>query len=91
MSEGMNADQITRVFESLGRIEQKIDGNASTLSQHILDDKAVAKALFERVEVLQLGQAKQKGFLTALTSVGSVLGAGVGYLVEKIMLGGGHH
>lgn len=89
MNEGMSSDQIERVFGSLARIEQKIDSAAGTLAQHALDDKAIQKALFDRVEVLQLGQAKQKGFLSALAAVGSVLGAGVGYIIERITLG--HH
>ncbi len=89
MNEGMNADQIALVFGALGRIEQKIDSAAGSLVQHVADDKVVAKALFERIEVLQLSHAKQKGALTVLGTVGSMLGAGVGYLIERWTLG--HH
>lgn len=43
----------------------------------------------ERIGALEASNAKQKGFLTALTSVGSVMGAGVGYLIERVTFG--HH
>ena len=84
---GMSPDQIAQVFGALGRIESKIDGNSDTLKDHIKHDEEVTRALFGRIETLQLGQAKQKGFLTALTSVGSVLGAGIGYFVERMIRG----
>lgn len=84
---GMSADQIERVFSSLARIEANTSSTAATLKDHITHDEEVTKALFGRIEVLQLGAAKQKGFLTALTSVGSILGAGIGYLVERALRG----
>jgi hypothetical protein len=87
--EGMNSDQIAQVFGSLARIEQKIDSAATSLTQHVADDKEVAKALFGRIEILQLSHAKQKGALTVLGTVGSMLGAGVGYLIERWTVG--HH
>jgi hypothetical protein len=85
----MNPDQIERVFGALSRIETKIDTAASSLQQHVADDKEVAKALFGRIETLQLSHARQKGALTVLGTVGSMLGAGVGYLIERWTVG--HH
>jgi hypothetical protein len=83
----MSDDALLEIQRSLGRIEQKIDGHSQTLAQHTADDKVVQRALFERIETLQLGVAKQKGFMTALASVGSVLGAGAGYLIERVTFG----
>lgn len=89
MSDGMNPEQIERVFGALARIEQKIDGHVGTVTAHIDHDEKVQKALFERIETLQLASAKQKGALTVLGALGSMLGAGVGYLIERLTLG--HH
>jgi hypothetical protein len=89
MSDGMNPEQIERVFGALARIEQKIDSHVDTVAAHVAHDETVQKALFERVETLQFAQAKQKGALTVLGAVGSALGAGAGYLIERWT--SGHH
>ena len=83
----MSDDVLLEISRSLGRIEQKIDNNAAALTQHAADDKVVSKALFDRIETLQLSAAKQKGALTVLGTVGSMLGAGIGYLIERIVRG----
>lgn len=85
----MSDDVLLEIQRSLGRIEQKIDGNAAVLTAHAAHDEIVQQALFSRIETLQLGAAKQKGFVAALMSIGSVLGACAGYLVERMTLG--HH
>lgn len=85
----MSDEVLLEMSRTLGRIEGKLDSNAAALVQHVEDDKVVAKALFERIEVLQAGSNRQKGALTVLGAVGSMLGAGVGYLIERVTLG--HH
>jgi hypothetical protein len=85
----MGDDILMEIQRSLGRIEQKIDGNAGTLTAHIAHDETVSKALFERIEALQLSAARQKGFVAALMSIGTVLGSGAGYLLERLTFG--HH
>ena len=85
----MTDDQIGKVFESLGRIEQKIDSHIDTVVNHVAHDEMVQKALFERVETLQLAHAKQKGAIKMIGMVGSAVGAGIGYVAEKIFFG--HH
>jgi hypothetical protein len=80
---------LLEMSRTLGRIEAKIDGTTATLTQHVEHDEKVTKALFERIEGLQLGAARQKGALKVLGVVGSALGAGVGYLIERVTLG--HH
>lgn len=85
----MSDEVLLEMSRTLGRIEQKIDSGTAALAQHVADDKEIARALFGRIEVLQAGANKQKGFMTALGVVGSALGAGVGYLIERVTIG--HH
>lgn len=85
---GMNPEQIERVFGALARIEQKIDGHIGTVQAHMEHDEVVQKALFERVEKLQLASARQKGYMTAMGALGGVLATAVGYVVDKML---GHH
>lgn len=85
----MSDEVLLEMARTLGRIEQKIDGNATTLSKHMDDDKEIARALFGRIETLQASSNRQKGFMSALATVGTALGAGVGYLVERWT--NGHH
>lgn len=74
----MSDDILFEIQRSLGRIEQKIDGHATSLTQHVADDKVVARALFERIETLQLTQASQKGASRVWSAVGAVGGALLG-------------
>ncbi len=62
----------------LGRLEGKVDGHAEKLSAHIEDDKAMTAA----VQKLQISQARQRGFVAALSTVGAVVGAGLGAAVD---------
>lgn len=87
MNDGMSPEQIERVFGALSRIETKIDLHVGTVKDHIDHDEKVQKALFERIEGLQASANKQKGALTVLGAVGSMLGAGLGYLAEKFFMG----
>jgi GTPase len=89
MSEGMNADQIERVFSALARIEQKIDGHVDIVKTHMAHDEVVQKAIFERVEVLQAKAATQKGYLTAIGAVSGGVVAALGYMVDRLFFG--HH
>jgi hypothetical protein len=82
----MSDDQIAQIFGALGRIEQKIDGHVGTVAAHVDHDEKVQKALFERVEALQLAGAKQRGAakVWSAVSVGAagILGAAVGPVIE---------
>lgn len=73
------------VKERTGAMQAHIETTATILKDHIEDDKQMLLS----IQTLQLGAARQKGFLTALTSVGSLLGAGLGYLIERVTIG--HH
>ena len=83
--DGMNSEQIERVFGALGRIEQKIDSAATAVITHAAHDETVQRALFERIEKLQLSHARQKGFFSALAAAGSAIGAGLGYVIQRWM------
>lgn len=73
----------------LGRLEGKVDGHATTLATHIADDKVDNAALVAAVQKLQLTNARQRGFVAAISTVGAVLGAGLGAVVDY--LARGHH
>jgi len=88
VSEGMNADQIERVFGALARIEQKIDGHIDTVKDHMDHDQLVQTEIFKRVETLQMASAKQRGYMTAMGAIGGVLVTAIGYVVDKML---GHH
>lgn len=81
----MSDEILFQIQNSLGRIEQKIDSHVDNFRKHEESDAKAYKAIDE----LRLGSARQKGFITALTTVGSVLGAGIGYLIERVTIG--HH
>lgn len=77
------------IKQQTGAMQANIASTAETLKQHVSDDKEVAKALFHRIEELQFSAAKQRGFISALAMFGSLLGAGVGYIIDRITFG--HH
>lgn len=62
----------------LGEMKGTLAGQAKAFAEHVLSDAALA----QDVQKLQLGAARQRGVIAALTTVGSVIGAGVGYAVE---------
>jgi hypothetical protein len=83
----MNDDDFRiTVATALGRIEQKIDGYSVQLSAHIADDKLLGA----EVDKLQLSQARFRGVVATLATVGTVLGAGVGYAIDALALRGHH-
>ena len=86
---GMSDEQIGEVFKSLGRIEQKIDSHIDTVANHVEHDEKVQKYLFDKLDVLEASHNKQKGAIKIICTVGSAVGAGIGYVAEKIFFG--HH
>jgi hypothetical protein len=71
------------IQQSLGRIEQKVDGTSAWMHQHALDDKTQFEEISSKVDTLRIAGAKQRGFISALGAVGTAVGAGVGYLIER--------
>ncbi len=68
----------------LGRLEGKVDGHAEKLSAHIEDDRKLTAS----VQELQVSQARQRGFVAAISTVGAVIGAGIGAAIDVLARGG---
>jgi hypothetical protein len=86
MSEVSNGDiynLLVNMRGDLGRLEGKVDGHASKLSDHIEDDRRLTDA----VQRLQLSSARQRGFVAAISTVGAVVGAGLGAAVDYFARG----
>jgi hypothetical protein len=79
---------LMEINRTLGRIEQKIDGNAQALRDHVSNDEKTHKFFFDQITPLQTAANKQKGFMSALAIFGSLIGAGIGYVVERLIRGG---
>jgi hypothetical protein len=67
----------------------KVDGINQWLAAHSMEDKKNFGEVSEQLTKLRVANGRRNGVLAALTTVGSVLGAGVGYAVE--LLTRGHH
>lgn len=62
----------------LGRLEGKVDGHASTLAAHVADDKVNDAAFTSALSKIQLSAARQRGFVTAFSVVGGIVGTALG-------------
>lgn len=78
------AQALATIQHSLGNIEGKLDSHVDAFKAHVEDDKKAYSAIVS----LKESQARQKGFMTALAMVASGLGAGLGWIVERLL--GGH-
>lgn len=86
MSEVSNGDiynLLVNMRGDLGRLEGKVDGHADKLSAHIQDDKELTAS----VQKLQQSSDRQRGFMAAISTIGAVVGAGVGAAVDYISRG----
>lgn len=89
MSEVSNGDiynLLVNMRGDLGRLEGKFDGHAIAFKAHVEDDKAIV----ESVQKLQIAAARQRGFVAAISTVGAVVGAGLGAAVDYFSRGGHH-
>ena len=78
------SDDLGYIREALGRIEQKIDGHSVTVAAHVAHDEVVQKALFERIENLQLSHASQRGSAKTWAAVATGAGAIVGAVAPAL-------
>lgn len=62
----------------LGRLEGKVDGHAVALNTHIADDKVSDAAFNEALTKIQMAGARQRGFVTAISLFGGVVGTALG-------------
>ncbi len=79
----MSDEILFDIQKSLGRIEQKIDSHLVNFASHEEKDLRAYKALDD----LRLASARQKGFFSALATAGGAIGAGLGYLIERVTIG----
>jgi hypothetical protein len=81
---------ITTLYDmqnALGRIEANGTSTKELIEKHVAEDKATFITITASLDSLKLSHAKQKGFLTALGTGVSLVGAGLGYLVEHYVKG----
>jgi hypothetical protein len=88
---GMSSDQIEKVFSALSRIEANGANTAAWMAEHAKSDKEMFEKLGDKITDLRLSHSRQKGFLTAIAGVGSVVAGIVGYVIEFFVSGRGHH
>jgi hypothetical protein len=89
MSEVSNADiynLLVNMRGDLGRVEGKVDGHSAAL----IAQKSEHDNLRDGVQRLQLAQARSRGFVAAISTVGAVVGAGLGAAVDYFSRGGHH-
>jgi len=85
MSDVSNRDLLNvllSIREDLGTVKANGSHIANQFKDHVAEVKAAAELTAAKIEKLQLGAARQKGVLAALTGVGSLLGAGAGYAID---------
>lgn len=88
MSEVTNGDIYNLLINmkgDMGRLEGKVGGISDAFKAHVDDDKLLTAA----VTKLQLSNARQRGFVAAISTVGAVVGAGLGAAVDYFSRG--HH
>ena len=85
MSEITNADIYNTLINmrgDLGRLEGKVDGHGAALTAHAASDEKIQTAAAEAISRLQLSQAKQRGFIAAVATIGGVIGAGIAPVID---------
>ena len=97
MSEVSNTDiynVLINMRGDLGRLEGKVDGLSAAFKQHVQDDKdtaaahlATVAALGGSIQKINLSNARQRGFVAAISTVGAVVGAGLGAAVDYFARG----
>lgn len=73
------------IQKCLGSIDGKLDAHMEAFSKHIEDDRAMAS----NIKQLEMQASRQRGAMTALGAVATILGSAAGYLIEKFTFG--HH
>jgi hypothetical protein len=85
----MSDEVLMDIQRTLGRIEQKADSTIAWMTKHSAQNETDIGKLTGDLKVLELDHARQRGALKVWGIVGSTLGAGIGYLIEKVTIG--HH
>jgi hypothetical protein len=74
----MNDEILGTISASLTRIEGTLDGFTGQFAQHIVEDK-------ETAQVVAALARRQRGFFTVLTAAGVAIGAGMVYVVKRLI------
>ena len=71
------------IKQDIGELKGDLRGHAQAFAAHLEDDKGMASSLKQ----LELTSARQKGAIRVLTTIGTALGASIGYMIERIAFG----
>lgn len=89
MSEISNSDLLNVLLDirgDIGQSQAQIAAVTRAFEAHVVADAAMAAD----IQKINLGAARQRGIFTALSAVGTVLGACIGYAIDAITLRGHH-
>jgi hypothetical protein len=75
---------LLNISKDIGEIKGTASATVATLHAHIEDDKNMAEA----IQKLNLAQARQRGFVAAISVIGAIAGAGLGAAVDYFSRGG---
>lgn len=70
----------------IGNLQGKFDSHVGAFKEHVMDDKLLG----DSVQKLQLSAARQRGFVAAISTIGAVVGAGLGALADYLSRGSTH-
>ncbi len=71
-------DVLFEMKGDVGALLGSVENLSKVLGKHIEDDKGMASDISE----IQLRQARQKGAIAAVTGLGSIAGAVIGYAIS---------
>jgi len=74
----------------LGELKGKFDTHAGAFAAHCVADDLRESAKVEAIRRLELVNARQRGFVAAISAVGAIVGAGLGALADYLSRGGNH-
>lgn len=77
------AHMLGEIQRSLGTIEGMLKGQGEAFQAHVAADALMAAD----IKKLQLAQANQKGFFTAVGTLSSIVGAAIAYFVDRYLVG----
>lgn len=75
------------IKQDVGELKGKLNAHIETFAVHVISDKEMCAD----VRKLQLSQAKQRGFVAAVSVVGGLIGTGIGIAADYLARGGGNH
>jgi hypothetical protein len=90
MSDGISNAQLFDVLlemkSDIGKLVQGQETQTAWMTRHVAEDALMA----EDIKKLQIGASRIRGIVSALSVVGTVVGAAVGYAVDLLAIRGHH-